>query len=1215
MNDLVATDVGLRGRHLIEASAGTGKTYTITTLVVRLVVEEGLRAEQILVVTFTRAATAELRDRLRARLQAAVAAVDGAVDDADLAKLAERWSVGRLPARARLLDALADFDLLPVSTIHAFCQRALRENAFESAVAFDLELVEDPSPWVRQVAIDAWTRLTWQADRTFVSWLEGQVSLGDVVSLVFEAIRASGIRVLPEQVGPPLDGQGEALREAFEQARKLWFAHAREVVDLLDRSDVLDGKSYRAAYTSKKADALAAGFRPGLVPFGSKDFVDALPYFDPEVMRAKRKKAAVEADAPVPDHPLLDALATLRQVWAASTSAFEHERVRLCREVMDTAVAAMRRAKAPRDELMFFDDLIGDLADALDRPASGPRLAAALRALYPAALIDEFQDTDPVQWRVFGRIYDRQVGEGGPGSLFLIGDPKQAIYAFRGADLYAYLQARDGVPADHQWNLDVNWRSDAPLVDAVNGVFGLGHDPFLEARIQFRGVKAHHQQPRLTVDGSVPAPLRFRMVHERGGRGAWGRYADGKALPGAVADDIVDLLSRGARLTTPDGSRDLLPMDIAVLVGRHAEAAAVQAALDARGVPSVRYGHVKVFDAPEAAMLDVVMEAVARPNDLPRVRAALVTPLLGFDAHDLHALERDEAALQEQLVRFRAWRDTWDSRGFMRMFQALLHATDAMRRMLPAEGGERAMTNLRHLAELVHAAEQSGGLTPLGAIAWLRAQRAGRGTSDGPAEVRLESDAHAVQVVTMHASKGLEWPVVFCPYLWRPAGAWGFPRFHAPDAGLSLSLQLHPEAHPDHVARHAAEAHAESLRLAYVALTRARHLCVVSWGRLGGPQTHFGQGPLAHLLHPGDVLDDVDEQALFDALATLGATAVPGIDVSWVEAQPPRVWTHPPVQERLALPRSPRRRFDADQRVTSFSGLVQRAHDAAHASADGRDVDPLHGGADADGPALDLLVLPDTPLTLADFPRGARSGTCYHAVMEHLEFTDPEAPEALLLVRSTLTRHGFDADRHAPAVLASVAEVCRTPMGQGAPALADVARADRLDELAFLAHAGQPGARLEPRGLAAVFRAHGPEGLSDDVADRLERLGFPALDGAVKGFVDLVFRHEGRWWLLDYKTNHLGLAAADYGAAGVRAAMLHGDYVLQYHLYVLALHRWLSHRLPGWDYDRDFAGVRYLFVRGMAPAHGDGHAVFADRPSRAMIDALDALLGRGPEVA
>jgi exodeoxyribonuclease V beta subunit len=1178
--------VPLVGRHLIEASAGTGKTWTITTLFVRLVVEAALRVDGILVVTFTRAATAELRDRIRQRLQEALKAVGGEEVDPVMDALARSWPAEE--ARDRLRAAIEDFDLAAISTIHGFCQRALRDSAFESASGFDLELVEDAGPYHRRVAQDLWTNATWQADRTFLAWLSEQLSLDDVTRLVSTSLRASPVTFLPAQVDSALADEGETLRTAYLAAQRAWRADGAGAMTAIRTSPHLDKGSYGSRSVDKHERALRSGFESPGVPFGVKGFPEALTFCAPATLITRVKKSALDAGGGAPAHPVLDALGRLADAWSAAQNAFERERVRLCLALVRDARPALHALLASNRNARFFDDLIGDLVRTLTSP-HGEALATALRERFPAALVDEFQDTDPAQYVVFHRMYEHAPVP----RLYLIGDPKQAIYAFRGADLHAYLDARDAVPGDAQWNLDTNHRSDGALVSAVNHVFQLGPDPFGERRITYTPVKARHANPRLTVNGAAVAPLRFQVHRSRGGD-SWNAYqAESGDIPDIVASDIVRLLASDTLISgTP-----VEPGDIAVLVDTHKRAEAVQAALVRRRVPAVRYGQASVYESTEANDLIALLEGVAEPADLGRVRAALVTPLLGASAQDIAHLEDDEAALQDRLAQFRRWRDIWEARGFMRMFQTVVVEVEALSRVIVRPGGERVMTNLRHLAELVHAASRRDGLQPLACVAWLRRQRTRRRGEDAPDLVRLESDARAVQIITMHASKGLEYPVVYLPYLWSKEFNSGFPLFHDPADG-KLSMQLHPEAHPQHEALWHAEARADRLRLAYVALTRAKHLCVVMWG----PFWKVGESPLARLLHPlpgppgaeSEVVSKLNDRQMFTHLTELGAATGGAVDATWADEPDDRL--HAP-RGQAPTPIDPlvvTRRFAPDVRIASFSSLTQGAsHDAPH------DVDAVAVVAPRVGPST---------LALAPFPKGARSGTAYHAVLEHLDFGAADTDEARAQVVSVLTEHGFTDPLEHAAVQRSVVELCGTPLGDGAPRLADVARHERLDELDFTLPAGVAVSPFTAGRLADVFERHLPPHLAGPVSQRMRALSFNPLYGALKGFVDLAFRHDGRWWLVDYKTNHLGDALEDYGAASVDRAMIGGDYVLQYHLYAVALARFLRTRVPGFDWDTSFGGVRYLFVRGCTPDTGPTRGVFADRPSQEMITALDAAL-------
>lgn len=1203
----------LDGRHLVEASAGTGKTYTITTLFTRLVVERDLATRQILVVTYTRAAAAELRERIRQRLQDALATLDGASVDPVLDDLAARWRHGvegltEGVARRRLARAVQDFDLAEISTIHAWCQKVLSRYAFLAGVGFDLELTEDDRPWLRQVAQDLLTDLTWQHPPEFLSWLDDALPLSAVVDLVGKATRTASVRFLPEVAPAPLEPAVlDAPKATWEALRAAWPREADAVGHLLGDSPVLSGTWYSHRRTPPRIAALSERLEVHESPLAIPALDDLLAYFDPETLSERRKKGAIEAGDLPPTHPLLDRLGALRGQLRTARDAFVHERVRITLEIVRRAPAALEAARGPTRA--FFDDLVGRVREALERPGRGARLAERLRQDHPAALIDEFQDTDPVQYGIFRRVYPPE----GDGRLFLIGDPKQAIYAFRGADLYAYLGARAEVPAANHHSLGRNYRSDGALVRAVNRLFTLGPAPFVEERVAFQPVDAEHTEARLLVNGKPPAPLHLRFHRGRQlGRRSYGPRA------AEIADEVAGcfhalLESKPVlRKRQADGAVEDRPLgagDLAVLVSSHREAQQVQSALAARGIPAVRYGATSVFDTPEAEELAVFLDGVTTPQDLHRVKSALATPLLGFDGPALAALETDPRALDTQLLDLRRWRRTWEHHGFMRMFQAVLRERAVLERLLLQDGGERRLTNLRHLAELVHTAEAQRSLGVHGVVAWLAARRGGRLSGQDPVEVRLESDAQAVQVVTMHASKGLEYPVVYCPYVWKAGWPKRFPEFHDPAAGDQLTVQLHPEDHPAHRLAEQAENRAERLRLAYVALTRAKHLCFVTWGRFqsgfGASAAHWHEGPLAHLLHPpgadGLPASSTDDDALIEHVRRI-AEATPGDDatlrISVHKPAAPGRWSAEAGPSATRHHRQPPPPVGADTRISSFSALVRALDDDPH------DHD-LHARR-----APPEAAAPQTPLPLAALPGGAHVGTFFHAVLEDLDFADPTGAEASALVRRRLREHGLASDLHTP-VLAALDGIVRTPLGGDCPPLADLHPDERLDELGFHARMGAvapfTGARL-----ADALAAHGHDpALVDALVPRWRLLAPEGLRGVLEGYVDLTFRHGGRWFIVDYKTNRLGDHRDAFDAEGVRAAMLHGDYVLQYHLYAVALLRHLRRRQPGFDPDKHWGGVRYLFVRGMDPSTGPTRGVWSDRPSPALLDALDAALDGG----
>ncbi len=1077
----------LSGATLLEASAGSGKTHTITTLYVRLLLETAVQPGEILVVTYTNAATAELRARVRRRLVQALAALEaGASDDAELDAMIRARVASRAADRPRLTAALYGFDEAAIFTIHGFCQRVLQQHAFESGTAFDLELIGDQTALRDEVVSDFWVQALCAASEEVVREVaESKLDPMKLASLIQRVVAQPDLTVLP------LPGADDPVKLRTQLA------------------------------------AIAFALRE-------------LP----------RRKAAAGVQS--------------------------------------------------------FDDLLLQVDTAL-AGLGGEPLAAQIRRRFPVALIDEFQDTDPVQYRIFERIYRDRADA----ALFLIGDPKQAIYAFRGADVFIYLNAKRAA-REQTYTMDVNRRSSPRMVQAVNTLFGRVDDPFVLPDIPFV-----QMQPGTRVRNEIDGAALHILLMPRAGREARIRgkipkkgafinkgVAD-KELPSAIAGEIVRFLQSDARIE----GQPVSPADVAVLCRTNLQAMDVQAALRNLGVPSVLQGDASVFDASEAAQLELVLRAVADPGDAGALKAALATDLLGVSGLELFALQDDERGWDRWLRRLQEWHQLWVGRGFTPAFRRLLDEQDVPARLLALPGGERHLTNLLHLGELLQRAAVEWRRGPRALVEWLGTMRrdaAARVEAVGEtAQIRLESDARALKLVTIHKSKGLEYPVVFCPYLWDGTlfrkDDKEYLRFHESAEPHRPMMDLAADKDSRHCELAEREARAENQRLLYVALTRAKYRCVVVWGAVRDAE----DSPLARLLDwPGPAVSDDETRAQLAALAAESGGSIATADLSFELPAPYRAAAG--AADALCS-RTASRVLRMDWRLSSFSRLVS-GHDVGVAPAD--------EGLDHDeGIGEGLARPPETAssaIVLSDFPRGARAGNLIHELFETLDFPTV-APAALRdSAAAALIRYGLDPVWAEP-LQRALGDVLDTPLrdAERSLRLREIETARRLNEMEFIfpVAAARPEARFTSAALANAFEGHAaalPAGYPDSV----RRLGFAPLAGYLRGFVDLVFEHGGRWYLVDYKSNFLGPTAADYRPERLGEAMAQHHYFLQYHLYVVALHQYLALRVAGYDYERDFAGVFYLFVRGMAPNHAPGCGVFFDRPARALIDALsDALAG------
>jgi exodeoxyribonuclease V beta subunit len=840
------------------------------------------------------------------------------------------------------------------------------------------------------------------------------------------------------------------------------------------------------------------------------------------------------------------------------------------------AVRAELAARKRRAGVLTYDDLLTELDKVLSGDG-GEDVARRMRQRWKVVLVDEFQDTDPVQWSIMRQAF-------GTGTLVLIGDPKQAIYAFRGADVYAYLDARS--TADEHATLDVNRRSDQGLIDAYDALFAgarLGHEG-----IVYRTVKAARPDP-----GMPGVPLRVRVVQRgdvrRTPRGFAELASAREHVAKDVAADLVRLLSNEAAA----------PGQVAVLVQTNRNAARIRDALDVAGIPAVINGAGSVFATPEADHWLRLLDALERPTSEPRARSAALTPFLGWSAERVAAADAD--AWEDVHRRLHEWARVLRRHGVASLAETITLAEGLPERVLAGAGGERRLTDLRHVGELLHGAATGEQLGTTALAGWLRRRiaEADRDTGDEDRSRRLESDADAVQVLTVHRSKGLEFPIVYFPDLWEPGFIpEGEPVAYHDEWGVrTIDVGLEGADFRRHREQHVVERRGEDLRIAYVALTRARHQAVLWWapsfgsrnsslGRLLFARAADGTVPAAGRSTPSD--DEAWQR--FEALA---ADARGRIELERSQLGLPFPWPGRPRAAAELAVAAFERALDLRWRRTSFTDLTAGTYEARVGSEpEERVVDD-----EPEGPAVPAGELP-----LAAMPAGAEIGTFVHRVLEATDFAAPELDAELAQRIAEVQERRRVEIGDAAAVAAGLRAAIETPLAPllDGLRLCDVARADRLDELVFelpLVGGDAPAGELDLEALTAP-------GVPLRLADPLLRSD---VRGYLTGSIDLVVRAGDRFAVFDYKTNWLGPSAADYRPAALAAEMEHAHYGLQALLYLVALHRYLRWRLPGYDPDRHLGGVGYLFLRGMT---GDG-GVFAWQPPGAVVERLSDVLERG----
>jgi len=1140
-----------RGTLAIEASAGTGKTYTLAALAARAIAELGVPADDLLVVTFTRAATRELRNRVRTQLVHVAQALrhpTASEPDPWITELGTADPAERQRRADRLDRAVTEFDAVTITTIHGFATQVLGTLGAGSGIDPDVTLVDDATELRTEVCADLLAAAA--------------VTTPDPGRLptLKRLVEATGRRCsMPDLVLAP--GPADGCDDAA----------ALQLVELVDR-----------AVTEIADRRLLAG-------------------------------------------------------------------------------------------TMSFDDVLLHLRTALEGDG-GDAVLASLRGRYAVALIDEFQDTDPVQWAIFSALF----GEASPDSrLVLVGDPKQAIYSFRGANVHTFSRATEEEDVERR-SLETNWRSDGALLRALNALFA--GTTFGDDRIAYVEVEAapDNQAKRLTdAGGTAIAPLDIRLAvggdldRNKTRPNAIAAPAADRAVYGDLGAHLVELLA-GARLPAEGGdTRPVRPSDIAVLVKSHREAEAVQRELLARKVPAVLARGTSVLTSPAAGHWRLLLEGLLRPSDPRRARGYALSWFSAHDATDVATLDDDTlGTIQDQL---HGWNEVLEHRGVAAWARQVLADSGVEARVLAEPEGDRLVTDLHHLAELFQAAAHHDRLHLSGLLAVLNREPEQTADADidaGGSARRIESDDRAVQIMTVWAAKGLEFPIVCVPTLWRTPLKFGIqpiPVIYQDPVTGARTEDLAPgagwptaEASDRRRSLSDREAIGENLRLLYVALTRAQHHAVVWWSRVQGSEA----SGLSHLLfcRTDGVIDPTfadekitppaDEEALgaLDGLVARSSGSIvaevigkPGKRTTWQGT--PRTGD----EGDLAVADRPDH-LDRSRHRWSFSAVtqqfeVERGDPYDQSLSDGGAAD--EGGADetTDPDGFDLPAEGDpTPVSatspMASLPAGPAFGNLVHAVFETLDFADADLDatiqlrldEALATLPVDLTPTGVDEatpEEGRELLVAGMRAAIETPLGARFSdlRLRDVPHADRLNELSFELRLGDVARYATVGDIGRLVSDH----LGDD--DPLQPWARDLAAGAIEvdlaghltGSIDLVFRTPGpvpRFVIADYKTNRLTPRGEpqredDYARRPMTAAMAEHHYPLQALLYSVALHRYLRWRLEGYDPAVHLGGAVYLFVRGMTGSgvtveDGHPHGVFDWAVPPALVVALSNLLDGHP---
>ncbi|MCG3775621.1 MAG: RecBCD enzyme subunit RecB [Nitrospira sp.] len=1333
--------------HLLAASAGTGKTYSIQTLYLRLILVEGLTVQQILVVTFTKDATKELRDRLQHVLRDALDYLAGTVQIADptdrTRKLVDVAKVtpGEGKAKQRLQLALLDFDMAAIYTIHGFCQRVLNRFAFETQQPFDVEPTGDASDEIERLCKDWWRRNVYPMDETFAGFLSesGRFSLKAITTLARKIIGKPDAKLFPEIEGAEsIETKIPQMLAEFagnnpqQEAETTEYPNALPEVRTAVEEIQQQLKTFRERVGAKEWDAAlealltVTGFQK-TIPTACRDkaatLVAACAVFMAKVpQRTQAKTFKYNADSCLVSEKCPDVLQHHTDAISAAAQAMNlahlvekfaplclyqkkvfNSTYLLCRHILNMSpcsapdlfeaikdiakegagiagkvkvtvetvnpafeqlknalyaecghavcraaldVKKQYRQGRPSAATASFDDYLVNLRDALNSEPVGQEggLVAVLRGEFAAALIDEFQDTDPIQWGIFERLFQ---DAGIP--CFLVGDPKQAIYRFRNGDVETYVKATGEVAEPARYPLKRNHRSEKRLIDAVNQVFmdGDGHKTFGENIDYSEPLSAAGKEKgkSLLVKGEPdPKPFKIILITNSAEKGLPGKHSESARWAYRLtAQEIARILKDG---NLKIGGNGVSRKDIAVLVNKHEEGECIAQELGKLNIPSVRQGTGDVWNTDEGRVLWFVLEAVLDSRNLWNVRRALMSAWFGLTVEQIQELNEgkklpfvagDRAGdygLEDWVNVLDQLRDAWLKRGFPAMFRKLTGTLGLKKRLLSLKDnqGQRRLANINHLCEFVDRAIVEDRKTPEGTLAWIRRQF-DQETADGGDEVklRLETDDDAVRIMTIFTSKGLEFPIVFAPtlFMMQPRQYGGVYEFHE-GASLRIARKIENDPNSNEAKeKERTEMESEHVRQIYVALTRAVHRTVVvalndgkadGKAKKGEVQKYRMKGILGRVLRlpMKMVVEDQKEKVVVDtdhAAERFGN--VDGVECAVdvndnetsVEDLPLGLQPGQTLREPGEKPKA-----DTSKGHGSFTSLAprdQKQSGAAGAVAEG-DADSKNRDGETFRQPIEQSE--QKPEGIFTFPAGARTGTCWHEIFEDLAFnaTDDEIRK---MAEEKLKIHGFlknkaKVQEHVDNTAQMVSNVLKTVLpalgrDESFP-LSRVEDRDRRTEWEF-SFSSVSGKRTPD-----LKRAISSHEKSRVFADALGEWNRAIPGGYLTGFIDLLFRKGNRYYIVDWKSNRRRGRQTDFGQCGLKEEIALHSYWLQYLIYTVAVHQFLSDSVTDYSYEAHFGGVYYIFLRGVNGGNdeaGNINGVYADRPPQSLVNDMSRILG------
>lgn len=1141
-------DLPLTGRSLIEASAGTGKTYSLAFIYLRLLLGIGqnsypkpLDVNQILVVTFTKAATQELRSRIRQNIQELrLGLLQGYHQDPIYQKLIEIID-DRKFAVQKLTDAQQSMDDAAIYTIHSFCQRILTSHAFESGVLFEQTLMADEYQLQLRVAQDFWRHYFTPLDKSLAylvigTWQDPATLLKDIKPYLTLELKNNN------EADPDISDMINTFYQnnfnQIEEVKRSWLAAVNELTEIITQSGI-SKQSYSSRNLPNWINKVTTWANQ---PTQTFELPNELERFCQSVLIEKTKDGKK-----APYHCIFAKIELLYQQPL-------NLRSQILMDIVGVIQKGIYKEKLKQGAISF-DDLIWQLNRAL-YVKNGKRLAQSIASQYCVALIDEFQDTDPLQYQIFNRIYDSQHSDCG---LLFIGDPKQAIYSFRGADIFTYLEAKRSTGENH-YTMDVNQRSSASMVNAVNQLFANHDKPFVFDEIPFLPMQAaeRNRKRSLLINKKEVSALTAYLLPESVSTNAdYQQY-----MASCCAQQIVSLLSNSSVLSDNHEQRPVMTSDIAILVRTGREAEIIQQKLAVSGVKSVYLSnHNSVFSSSEAKDVLCLLQAVLMPENESTLRLALMTSLFGQTMTELEQITEDQDKWESLVEEFKQYQVIWLYYGVLVMLRRMMKRRHLAENILARQDGERTLTNLMHLGELLQEAADELD-SPHALVRWLTKQIVNPDLNIENHEQRLESDDNLVKIITIHKSKGLEFPIVWLPFIsmYRSSNN---QFYHDKDNDYKLSYawlltdEIKQQIEDERLA--------EDLRLLYVAMTRSVYHCSIGLASLKKKQTAIN-----HLLK--------NDLRAISSLANLIDVQLPIDGQRYV----PPMLSAPTLSANVF-----KRKLSNCWRVTSYTELQRHDEGVLTYHLD------IINDWDESQPESDSKEAIISNYNIHHFPKGAYVGTLMHSIMEQISPDNIDELCAQMVKKLNLNSNWNNT------IANWMRQVLATDLGLPGLNLSKILMGRCINELQFYLPIRQSVTCQQLDSLCKKY---------DDLSQSRSELSFDTVQGMLKGFIDLIFEFKGKYYLVDYKSNWLGDNIDYYGQRALKKVMEEHRYDLQYQLYSLALHRFLRSRLSNYQFQTHFGGVYYLFLRGM-PDNG----IFYHQPKQEFIEKLDQLF-EGEEI-